>query len=156
MKYDTSIQDIIDKIPHMKEMGFRRLLATPIFGQDNLSTHGYWTNNPFQITSRYGNMHDFQKLQIELFKNSMGYIADGAFTAQLTNKHEWIVRFGESYFDPNANIKITTTGNYTFTSNPTLVNAIYIPRSMTSIGAFCFEETNIDKENNAINEFFLW
>ena len=97
MKFDTSLQDVIDKIPHIKEMGFRRILSTPIFGQDNISSHGYWTNNPFQITSSLGTMEDFKKLQIELFKNSMGYIADGAFTNEgLTSIHlKDILRHGK-------------------------------------------------------------
>ena len=80
MKFDTNIQDIIEKIPHIKKMGFRRILSTPLFGQDNTSIHGYWTVNPYQITERLGSMEDFKKLQINLFKNSMGFIADGAFT----------------------------------------------------------------------------
>ena len=80
MKYNSSLKDVIEKIPYIKSLGFRRILSTPVFGQDNLSSHGYWTTNPFQITSSLGNMNDFKKLQIELFKNSMGYIADGAFT----------------------------------------------------------------------------
>ena len=80
MKFNTSLKDITEKIPYIKELGFRRILSTPIFGQDNLSSHGYWTNNPFQITSSLGTADDFAKLQIELFRNSMGFIADGAFT----------------------------------------------------------------------------
>lgn len=117
MKFDTSLQDIIEKIPHIKEMGFRRILSTPIFGQDNLSSHGYWTNNPFQITSSYGTLDDFAKLQIELFKNSMGFIADGAFTNEgLTGIHiKDILRHGnrspfKNWFEffnyPASNIKL--------------------------------------------------
>ena len=96
MKFDTSLKDIIEKIPYIQKMGFRRLLSTPIFGQDNISSHGYWTNNPFQITSRYGTMKDFADLQIALFQNSMGYIADGAFTNEgLTGIHlRDIIRHG--------------------------------------------------------------
>jgi len=82
MKFDTSIDDIISKIPYIKNLGFRRILSTPIFGQDNISNAGYWTVNPFQITQRFGTIKDFEKLQIELFKNSMGFVADGAFTAE--------------------------------------------------------------------------
>ena len=81
-KFDADLKSIIEKIPYIKKMGFRRILSTPIFGQDNISTHGYWTMNPYQITSRFGNINDFKNLQIEMFKNGMGYIVDGAFTGE--------------------------------------------------------------------------
>lgn len=81
-KFDADLKTIIEKIPYIKEMGFRRIISTPIFGQDNISTHGYWTTNPYQITSRFGNINDFKNLQIEMFKNGMGYIVDGAFTGE--------------------------------------------------------------------------
>ena len=117
MKYDTSLQDVIEKVPYLKKMGFRRVLSTPIFGQDNISSHGYWTNNPFQITERYGSIKDFADLQIALFKNSMGYIADGAFTNEgLTGMHfRDILRHGEKspfikwfelYNYPSSNLKL--------------------------------------------------
>ena len=79
-KFDSNLQDIIAKVPDIKSMGFKRILSTPIFGQDNLSNHGYWTVNPFQITEDLGHIEDFADLQVKLFKNSMGFIADGAFT----------------------------------------------------------------------------
>ncbi len=81
-KFDADLKSIIEKIPYIKEMGFKRIISTPIFGQDNISTHGYWTINPYQITSRFGNINDFRDLQIEMFKNGMGYIVDGAFTGE--------------------------------------------------------------------------
>lgn len=88
MKYDSTLNDVIEKIPHIKKMGFKRILSTPIFGQDTLSSHGYWTANPFQITESLGHIEDFDDLQINLFKNSMGFIADGAFTDEgLTGIH---------------------------------------------------------------------
>jgi hypothetical protein len=60
-------------------MGFKTVISTPIFGQDNISTHGYWTTNPYQITSSLGDMDDYERLQKELFKRGMGFVADGAF-----------------------------------------------------------------------------
>lgn len=113
MKFDTGIDDIIKKIPHIKEMGFRRVLSTPIFGDDNISNAGYWTSNPFHVTSRYGTIKDFERLQIELFKNSLGLVADGAFTAEgLSGIHfRDILRNGEKspfyrWFDLKGNLKL--------------------------------------------------
>ena len=74
-----SISEIINKLDYFKDFGIRRILGTPIFGQDTVSSHGYWTANPYQITETLGNFNDFQRLQKELFKRDMGWVADGAF-----------------------------------------------------------------------------
>ncbi len=77
--FGGDLKSITEKIPELKDMGFARIISTPIFGQDNVSSHGYWTNNPYQVTENLGSLSDFKKLQIDLFKNGMGWIADGAF-----------------------------------------------------------------------------
>jgi glycosidase len=77
--YEAKITDMTNKISELKASGFKRVITTPIFGQDNISTHGYWTTNPYQVTSKLGNEKDFDKFQLELFKNGMGHVADGAF-----------------------------------------------------------------------------
>lgn len=79
-KFGGNIDGIIEKIDYIhKDVGARRILSTPIFGQDNLSSHGYWTTNPYQITDGLGDISKFNKLNVELFKRGMGWIADGAF-----------------------------------------------------------------------------
>lgn len=78
-KFGGNINSIIEKIPYIKDMGFKRIISTPIFGQDNVSSHGYWTTNPYQVTEGFGTMSDFKKLQLNLYKNGLGWIADGAF-----------------------------------------------------------------------------
>jgi len=82
LQLDSDFNGIIQKIPYIKQLGFRSILSAPIFGQDNISNASYWTNNPYQITERFGTMEDYKKLQIELFKNSMTFIADGAFSSE--------------------------------------------------------------------------
>lgn len=74
-----SLKGIIQKLDYLKELGIRRILGTPIFGQDTVSSHGYWTANAYQITDTLGNFNEFKKLQKELFKRDMGWVADGAF-----------------------------------------------------------------------------
>jgi len=78
-KLGGNIDGIIEKIDYMDKLGTKRILSTPIFGQDNLSSHGYWTTNPYQITDSLGDISKFKKLNTELFKKGMGWIADGAF-----------------------------------------------------------------------------
>lgn len=78
-KFDGTLKGIIDKVNDLKDFGASRIMSTPVFGQDNISTHGYWTTNPYQITKSQGSVSDFKKLQVELFKKGMGWVADGAF-----------------------------------------------------------------------------
>ena len=78
-KLGGNIHGITEKIDYMDKFGVKRILSTPIFGQDNLSSHGYWTTNPYQITDGLGDISKFKKMNTELFKRGMGWIADGAF-----------------------------------------------------------------------------
>ena len=74
-----NLNTINDHIDLFKDFGIKRILSTPVFGQDTVSSHGYWTSNAYQITSTLGNIDDFKNLQVNLFKNGMGWVADGAF-----------------------------------------------------------------------------
>ncbi len=74
-----TIKSVTEKVPELANSGIRNILGTPIFGQDNKSSHGYWTTNPYQITDNFGNFKDFRDLMISLYKNGMSWTADGAF-----------------------------------------------------------------------------
>ncbi len=74
-----TLNSVYEKLPEFKEFGIRNILGTPIFGQDNKSSHGYWTTNPYQITDNLGNFKDFRNLMIGLYQNGMSWTADGAF-----------------------------------------------------------------------------
>lgn len=74
-----TLKSFTEKVKELAEFGVRNVLGTPIFGQDNKSSHGYWTTNPYQITNNLGNYKDFKNLMIELYKNGMSWTADGAF-----------------------------------------------------------------------------
>lgn len=77
--YGGNIAGIIQDIPRMHKMGYDFVLATPLFGGDEISNHGYWTTNPYQMTKKNGTLNDFKKLNVALYKKDMGLIADGAF-----------------------------------------------------------------------------
>lgn len=77
--YGGKLSDMSAKIPEMKKLGIKRLLSTPVFGDDVLSNHGYWTTNPYITTSNKGTLKDFKKIQVDLYKHGMGFVADGAF-----------------------------------------------------------------------------
>ena len=73
-----TLSSINQKVPELKANGITSILGTPVFGMDH-SSHGYWTINPYQITDELGNIVDFKKLMVDLYKNDMRWIADGAF-----------------------------------------------------------------------------
>ncbi|MCQ2789208.1 MAG: alpha-amylase family glycosyl hydrolase, partial [bacterium] len=96
-KFGGKIEDIEAKLPEIKELGAKKIISTPIYGNDTLSNHGYWTQNPYQITSTLGDINSFKKLQTSLFKNGLGFVADGAFANEgLNGIHmQDLIRWGE-------------------------------------------------------------
>jgi len=72
---------IIRMLPIWQQEGYTKIVGTP-FTKDEVSSHLYWTENPLQIASGLGTLDDFKKFQIELFKNGINFIADGAFVNQ--------------------------------------------------------------------------
>ena len=72
---------IIRMLPVWQREGYTKIVGTP-FTKDEVSSHLYWTENPFQLASGLGDMNDFRQLQVELFKNGINFVADGAFVNQ--------------------------------------------------------------------------
>lgn len=72
---------IIRMLPLWQKEGYTKIVGTP-FTKDEVSSHLYWTENPLQVSSNLGDLNDFKNLQIELFKNGINFIADGAFVNQ--------------------------------------------------------------------------
>lgn len=114
-QYGGNIAGIIQDIPRMAENGYDFVLATPIFGGDETSSHGYWTTNPFQMTQKNGTLGDFKKLNVELFKKGMSLIADGAFVNEGMGGYriKHIQKWGKE--SPYYN-------NFRISGNPTIAN----------------------------------
>lgn len=74
-----TINSINELVPDFAQAGITAFLSTPVFGQDNKSSHGYWTTNPYQITDNLGNITDFKKLLINMYSHDIRWTADGAF-----------------------------------------------------------------------------
>ena len=83
-KAGGNIQGIIEKLNEKDSElePYEMIISTPLFGADDISSHGYWTMNPFQIASSKGTLEDFKQLQNEMFDHGKTYVADGAFTSQ--------------------------------------------------------------------------
>lgn len=74
-----TINSVNELVPEFAKAGFTAFLSTPVFGQDNKSSHGYWTTNPYQITNNLGNITDFKKLLLNMYSHDIRWTADGAF-----------------------------------------------------------------------------
>jgi len=59
--------------------GYERIISTPIFTDDSLSSHGYWNKNCFQMVHSLGNINNYASLQREMFKKGINFVSDGAF-----------------------------------------------------------------------------
>ncbi len=80
--FGGNIDGIIEQVRAGKLDNYGMLMTTPLFGKDEVSSHGYWPTNPYQISSARGNLQNFKNMNFELYKKGVQYVADGAFTSQ--------------------------------------------------------------------------
>ena len=81
-KYNGNIAGLEQKVPELKQIGYKRLLSTPVLSGDNVSSHHYWNKNNMQVCSDLGNANNFASLQRTLFRNGMNFVSDGVFTSE--------------------------------------------------------------------------
>lgn len=80
--YGGNFIGLLSRLPEIKKNGFTKILSNPVFMMDEVSSNGYWPSNSFRIPKKIGTFNEYKNLQIELFKNGIDYIADGAFTSE--------------------------------------------------------------------------
>ncbi len=76
-KLGGNFMGIIKRLNELEKEGVKRIVGTP-YTKDTISSHLYWTENGYQIAPTLGTEKDFKKLQVELFKHGMNWIADAA------------------------------------------------------------------------------
>lgn len=83
--------------------GYERIIATPIFTDDSVSSHGYWNKNAMQMIHPLGNINNYASLQREMFKKGINFVSDGAYVNEgLEGIHfKHVLKWGERspYFD---------------------------------------------------------
>ena len=77
-KADGNLAGIQQKVNDLKNIGYKRVIALPTTGGDNVSSHKYWIKRMFQT----GNIDNYDSLNTELFKNGMNLVSDSAYTSQ--------------------------------------------------------------------------
>lgn len=102
-KMGGTLAGLESKVDDIAKLGYTRIVSTPIFTDDSLSSHSYWNKNIFQMTSSLGNINNYASLQKKLFNNDINFVADGAFVNEgLEGIHfKNVLKWGEKspYFE---------------------------------------------------------
>ena len=78
-KIGGTLAGIEANVDKLKKAGYTRIVSTPIFTDDSLSSHSYWNKNCMQMSNSIGNIDNYASLQKKLFKNGINFVSDGAF-----------------------------------------------------------------------------
>lgn len=74
-----TINTVNERIDQLAKDGFTDILGNPITGQDNKSSQGYWTTNPYQVTNNLGDIKDLKNMLLNAFRHDIRWTMDGAF-----------------------------------------------------------------------------
>ena len=103
-KFGGNIAGLQERIPYLKENGYKLLFTTPIANGDTVAPHSYWNKNNMQIAPNMGNIENFNSFFRDLYKNGMKYVYDGTFTSEgLEGIHfqyalRWAEKNPQSYY----------------------------------------------------------
>lgn len=78
-KIGGSIAGIEKDLETGKLDNYTRIITTPLFTDDSLSSHGYWNKNCMQMAHSLGNINNYTSLQKKLFAKGINLVSDGAF-----------------------------------------------------------------------------
>jgi hypothetical protein len=69
-------------LPHSHQAGYSAFLLNPFIGGDKISSHGYWTIDPYRLNNSFTDNAAFRDVLNKMLKNGMKLYADGAFVNQ--------------------------------------------------------------------------
>lgn len=78
-KIGGSLAGIEKDLDDGKLDNFTRIITTPLFADDELSAHGYWNKNCYQMAQSLGNINNYASLQRKMFAKGMNLVSDGAY-----------------------------------------------------------------------------
>lgn len=70
------------KLPEIREAGCKRLITTPMWGNDNASSPMYWPENNMLTCSKLGNVNNYKSLQRRAASLGMNIVDDGTFSSE--------------------------------------------------------------------------
>ncbi len=121
---------LIERIPHLKNLGINAVELLPIFEFQEQSDHGcnYWgysTRNFFSPMARYGTIHDFKTMVKALHEEGIEVILDVVFNHIGESSFTQIDK--ETYFilnDKKEHTNYTGCGNTVNCNDPTVIELI--------------------------------
>lgn len=87
-------------MPHLRDAGFSSVLLKPFIGGDDLSSHRYWTTDPFALNDSFKNKQAFRNSLNLMLSNGMKVFADGAFVNQGLNGVQMMSNLTHGFSSP--------------------------------------------------------
>ena len=69
-------------LPRLQQAGFSSVLLKPFIGGDNLTSHRYWTVDPFVLNNSFRDKDSFRDSLRQMLNHNLKLYADGAFVNQ--------------------------------------------------------------------------
>lgn len=96
-------QGIIDRMEHIKSMGFTAIMLSPIFDNVDGGYHGYWVNDFLKTEEHYGTIKQFKKLVQKAHDSGLKVLID--FPANSTGSDsELFLQKGSSWFHEKSEV----------------------------------------------------
>lgn len=86
--YGGDLRGIIEKLPHLQQLGITGLYMTPVFEAD--SNHKYNTRNYKKVDSQFGTNQDLKELVLEAHRRGIKVMLDGVFNHTGTDIEPWL------------------------------------------------------------------
>lgn len=87
-------------LPILKSAGFTGLLLKPFIGGDNLSSHRYWTTDPYVLNNSFSSKGAFKGFLKDSLKNGMKLYSDGAFVNMGLNAPQFWSNLHDGFRSP--------------------------------------------------------
>ena len=102
-KIGGSLAGIEKDLDSGKLDNFTRIITTPLFTDDSLSSHAYWNKNCMQMAQSLGNINNYASVQRKMFAKGINLVSDGAYVNEgLEGVHfRHVLRWGKKspYFN---------------------------------------------------------
>lgn len=156
-KFGGDLEGIVSRLDEIEKEGIVRIVGTP-FTKDSISSHKYWTENAYRIAPDFGKEAAFEKLQVELFKHGINWVADaalvnegfgGVHVSELLRQGD--NSFSKSMFNTFGRIEFGVLPNETKHARIKFVNAPFV---VDADGKLSSKNPNYDKKKPTYIQFY--
>ncbi len=87
-------------LPILRQAGFTGVLLKPFIGGDNLSSHRYWTVDPYVLNDSFSSKEAFDGFLIDALKQGFKVFSDGAFVNLGLNSPQFLSNNYDGFRSP--------------------------------------------------------